>query len=124
MDRVYLKDGRERIGGGLGGRKRKKGQGALGKTPVPFLSSIQNWGGRQGSLGRQRQRRPEGRRRPGIGENGEGGRGLPIPTLTLVGDGLWRWLRGEEWAAAKFSGDGTNGGGGGTMECCGGSVVR
>jgi hypothetical protein len=52
-----------------------------------------------------------------------GGRGLPIPALTLVGDVLWRRLCGDERAAAEVSGGGANGGGGGARECCGGSMV-
>jgi hypothetical protein len=38
-----------------------------------------------------------------------GGHGLPIPVLTLVGDGLWRWLHSKERLAAEVGGGGANG---------------
>jgi hypothetical protein len=41
MDRVYLKEWRERIEkGGLGGTKRKKVRGLLAKLPSPSSPSI------------------------------------------------------------------------------------
>jgi hypothetical protein len=53
-----------------------------------------------------------------------GEQGLLIPALTLVGGGLWMWLRGEERTTTVVNGGGANGGGGGARESCGGSVAR
>jgi hypothetical protein len=70
------------------------------------------------------RRRPMGRRRPGIEEKRKGNRGDLNPVLTLGWGCLWRWLRGEVWAAAEASGGGAIGGGGRAREGCEGSVVR
>jgi hypothetical protein len=53
-----------------------------------------------------------------------GDRGDLNPVLTLGWGCLWRWLRGEVWAAAEARGSGAIGGGGGAREGCEGSVVR
>jgi hypothetical protein len=37
MDRVYLKEGRERIEKGARWKEKKEGQGAFGKTAISFL---------------------------------------------------------------------------------------
>jgi hypothetical protein len=125
MDRVYLKEGRERIEKGARWKEKKEGQGAFGKTAISFLF-LDLEQGREAGRPRPTAAAAAPRGSAAAGDRGKrrGGRGLPIPALTLVGDDLWRWLRGEEWAAAEVSGGSANGGGGGAREGCGGSMVR
>jgi hypothetical protein len=67
-------------------------------------------GGRQGRLGPVAGGGLKGRRRPGTGGKGGGGRGLATPVLTLVSDGLRRCLRGKGRPAVEMDGGGANGG--------------
>jgi hypothetical protein len=96
---------------GLGGEKGK-GQGVFDQKATPFLRNRNRGVDRTvGLAGAGDCRCPGvggGRRQ---GKRGEG-RGLPSPTLTLVGDALWRWLRGEGRAAAAVGGGGAIGGDG------------
>jgi hypothetical protein len=112
---------RERVERGLDGRKRKKGHGALGKTAIPFLSLDSEHEREAGRPRPMAAAPPRGSAAAADRGKTERGTRATYPGLTLVGDGLWRWLRSEEWAAAEVSGGGANGG---ARECCGGLVVR
>jgi hypothetical protein len=113
---------RERAGNKEGVSVGKgKRAGGIGQKAIFYLSNRTEAGegadraagpaGAPGSVaaeGRQEQR---------------GGRGLPIPVLTLVEDDLWRRLHGKERPAAEVGGGGANGCGGGARERCWGLMM-
>jgi hypothetical protein len=85
MDRVYLKEGGERIENGRWWKEKKEGQGALGKTAIAFLLNRTEEGVDR-TAGRWRgsaHRRSSARRRPGGGAKRRGGRGDLSLVLTL-----------------------------------------
>jgi hypothetical protein len=104
----------------LGGGKRREDRGLLAKPSSPsslrFRTEGRNWGRPAGRL----RRLPASRGSTAAGDRGKGrgGRGLSTPVLTLVGDGLRRWLRGKGRPAVEVVGGGTDGGGGGALGHC------
>jgi hypothetical protein len=100
--------------------EKEKGQGPSSKTVIPFLPSVQNRGGDWWRPAGRLRRLPASRGSTAAGDRGKRkrGRGLSTSVLTLVGDGLRRWLHGKGRPTVEVVGGGADGGGDGALGRC------